>query len=49
LRQCLIRRKSIILPVSCGNLDRGGIIMAEPALPGKLKNTSGPDLEKKLY
>ena len=27
-------------------LVRGGIITAEPALPGKLKKTSGPDLTK---
>ena len=33
-------------PVSWGNLERGGTMMAEPAFPGKLKNTSGPDLEQ---
>ena len=32
-------------PVSCGHLVRGGTITADPAFPGKLKKTSGPDLK----
>ena len=34
-----------VKPVSCGHLERGGTMMAEPAFPGKLKKTSGPDLK----
>ena len=29
------------------HLERGGIMMALPAFPGKLKNTSGPDLYRR--
>ena len=29
------------------HLESGGIMMALPAFPGKLKNTSGPDLYRR--
>ena len=35
-----------VKPVSWGHLVRGGTITALPALPGKEKNTSGPDLRR---
>ena len=36
-----------VKPVSCGHLVSGGTITADPALPGKLKKTSGPDLRQR--
>lgn len=40
------RRNQVVKvkPVSCGQRERGGTMMAEPAFPGNEKNTSGPDL-----
>ena len=33
-----------VTSVTARHLERGGTMMALPAFPGKLKNTSGPDL-----